>query len=224
MAHSGKTITFATDLLPNEDLIYNLGKVDDNDSTNNRRWNIYGNLNGTISSTAGTSTLAWNKEVTLYTIGGAVIKAKLPSNPNVNTLMRTYALNIDDDRPILAGITGADGAWANYTSSYKALYGIISTTTANRPTINVSSGLVKLKGLTVTDTITGNISGNAGTVNNHTVASNVPAGAVFTDHYDWSDITSKPTTLSGYGITDASASNHNHNDNYWRLPSSITTN
>ena len=37
MAHSGKSITFATDLLPNEDKIYNLG-------TNNQRWKIYGEL------------------------------------------------------------------------------------------------------------------------------------------------------------------------------------
>ena len=37
MAHSGKTITFATDLLPNEDKVYNLG-------TNNQRWKIYGEL------------------------------------------------------------------------------------------------------------------------------------------------------------------------------------
>ena len=36
----------------------------------------------TVTSTAGTSTLAWGSEVTLYTVGGAAIKAKLPSNPN----------------------------------------------------------------------------------------------------------------------------------------------
>lgn len=41
------------------------------------------------------------------------------------------------------------------------------------------------------------------TVSGHTVASDVPANAVFTDHYAWSDITGKPTTISGYGITDA---------------------
>ena len=37
----------------------------------------------------------------------------------------------------------------------------------------------------------------------YTIAKSVPSDAVFTDHYAWSDITSKPTTISGYGITDA---------------------
>ena len=40
MAHSGKTITFATDLLPNEDDTYSLGS-----DTNNLRWKIFGKLN-----------------------------------------------------------------------------------------------------------------------------------------------------------------------------------
>lgn len=35
MAHSGKTITFATDLLPNEDKIYSLGSID-------KRWKVAG--------------------------------------------------------------------------------------------------------------------------------------------------------------------------------------
>lgn len=38
--------------------------------------------------------------------------------------------------------------------------------------------------------------GNAATVGGHTVATNVPAGAVFTDHYAWSDITDKPATAT----------------------------
>ena len=42
---------------------------------------------GTVSvaTTTGTSTLAWNSEVTLGTVGGLAIKAKLPANPNTNT-------------------------------------------------------------------------------------------------------------------------------------------
>ena len=44
-----------------------------------------GNLDGnatTVNSTAGTSTLAWDTEVTLYTVGGAEIKAKMPTYPD----------------------------------------------------------------------------------------------------------------------------------------------
>ena len=39
MAHSGKTMTFATDLLPNENNIYNLGNT-------NKQWKIYGTVQG----------------------------------------------------------------------------------------------------------------------------------------------------------------------------------
>lgn len=49
MARSGKTITFATDLLPNEDNTYQLGLQDENTPANNRRWLIYGSLNGTAT-------------------------------------------------------------------------------------------------------------------------------------------------------------------------------
>lgn len=39
----------------------------------------------------------------------------------------------------------------------------------------------------------------------------------WTDHYDWSDITNTPTTLSGYGITDAASSTHDHDAIYLKL-------
>ena len=41
--------------------------------------------NSLISKSAGTSTLSWNTEVTLATIAGQAIKAKLPVNPNTDT-------------------------------------------------------------------------------------------------------------------------------------------
>lgn len=44
MAHSGKTITFATDLLPNEDNIYSLG-------TTGQRWKVYGDIKPIASKT-----------------------------------------------------------------------------------------------------------------------------------------------------------------------------
>lgn len=45
-------------------------------------------LSGTtfnVTSTAGNSNLQWNAEVTLGTVGGFAIKAKLPANPNTDT-------------------------------------------------------------------------------------------------------------------------------------------
>ena len=38
-----------------------------------------------VTTTAGNSNLQWNTEVTLGTVGGLAIKAKLPQNPNTDT-------------------------------------------------------------------------------------------------------------------------------------------
>ena len=78
--------------------------------------------------------------------------------------------------------------------------------------------------------------GNASTVNNHTVKSDVPENAKFTDTvytHPTSGVTagtyksvtvdnkghvtagSNPTTLAGYGITDAAAKSHTHDDRYY---------
>ena len=54
-------------------------------------------------------------------------------------------------------------------------------TSANVATINPYNGIMKIKGLEVTNTISGDINGNAATVNNLTVQTAVPANAVFTD-------------------------------------------
>lgn len=53
MAHSGKSITFGADLLPNEDNIYNLG-------TTNQTWKIFGTLTGTATSWASATTVYIN--------------------------------------------------------------------------------------------------------------------------------------------------------------------
>lgn len=44
-----------------------------------------------VSTSSGTSTLAWGGEVTLGTVGGLAIKAKLPTNPNSDTLVKQTA-------------------------------------------------------------------------------------------------------------------------------------
>ncbi len=63
-----------------------------------------GDLTGnaaTVSGTVGTSTLAWNSEVTLYTVGGNAIKAKLPANPNTDTLMTQAVSTANNRYPLL---------------------------------------------------------------------------------------------------------------------------
>lgn len=54
MAHSGKTITFATDLIPQENDTYKLGT----DSPNVKKWKIYGNVTGDLTGNAATATTA----------------------------------------------------------------------------------------------------------------------------------------------------------------------
>ena len=54
-------------------------------------------------------------------------------------------------------------------------------TSANVATINPYNGIMKVKGLEVTNIISGDINGNAATVNNLTVQTAVPANAIFTD-------------------------------------------
>ncbi len=64
MAHSGKTFTFATDVNPNANLIYNLGST-------NAKWNLYVNeINGAIPALTDTNTL---QNITLATTSKAFI-------------------------------------------------------------------------------------------------------------------------------------------------------
>lgn len=61
-------------------------QTQDNDTTYSAGTGL--SLSGTtfnVTSTAGNSNLQWNAEVTLGTVGGFAIKAKLPANPNTDT-------------------------------------------------------------------------------------------------------------------------------------------
>lgn len=51
-------------------------------ASNNDHWDV---VQGNWTATSGTDALSWNTSVTLATIGGVNIKAKLPSNPNTDT-------------------------------------------------------------------------------------------------------------------------------------------
>ena len=82
-----------------------------------------------------------------------------------------------------------------------------ATNTTTAGTI-VSGGLAVAKrvyalDMTVTNAITGSISGNAGTVTNGVYATGSYADPAWITSLAFSKITSTPTTLSGYGITDA---------------------
>ena len=66
--------------------------------------------NALISKTTGQSTLQWNTEITLATIAGTAIKAKLPQNPNTDTDTKNTAGSTDTNSKIyLIGATSQTG-------------------------------------------------------------------------------------------------------------------
>ena len=107
--------------------------------------NTTGNA-ATVTGTAGTSALAWNTEVTLATIGGNAVKAKLPANPNTNT---TYTFATGDSNGQIK-VTPSGGSAQNVdvkglgTAAYTAstAYAAASHNQASN-TINAMTGYSK---------------------------------------------------------------------------------
>ena len=98
--------------------------------------------NTTYTFTAGTSTLAWNSEVTLATVGGLAIKAKLPANPNTNTdTLVKQTVKTDNVNYKLLGTTSASpSSGTAMEATYSAnIYANPSTgaVSAVRHTLNV---------------------------------------------------------------------------------------
>jgi len=89
--------------------------------------------NTTYTFTAGTSALSWNTEVTLATVGGLAIKAKLPANPNTNTdtLVTQNISTADNHYPLLATPT------ANATANQGAKTAIFDSKVSVNPSVGV---------------------------------------------------------------------------------------
>ena len=115
-------MTFKANLLPQTNLGFELG-------SSSLKWKINGVddpklTDTTYTFTAGTSTLAWNTEVTLATVGGLAIKAKLPANPD-NDIKVTNTLGTTTKYYI----TGTSTATTNTGTQYFDT-GVYATTTA----------------------------------------------------------------------------------------------
>lgn len=67
----------------------------------------------------------------------------------------------------------------------------------------------------------GGVKVGAGLAINEGVLSTTGGGIA--DAVDWSDVQNKPTTLEGYGITDAAPTEHNHDDTYLKLSGGTMT-
>lgn len=90
--------------------------------------------NSLINSTNGTSTLSWGTEVTLATIAGQAIKAKLPSNPNSDTKVTQIPTTINGYRPIVLSNLNNNGETTN------------SVYTTNFIQVNPSNGVLQITG------------------------------------------------------------------------------
>ena len=96
----------------------------------------------TYSFTAGTSTLAWNSEVTLATVGGLAIKAKLPANPNTNTdtLVKQTAKTDNVEYKILSTTSASPSSGSAAEAAYGADFTINpSAKTITSPNFKVTS-------------------------------------------------------------------------------------
>lgn len=122
MAHSGKTMTFATDIVPQETNTYNLGN---NDDTNPLHWkNIFGNVTGDVTGNASTAT-KWASAQTVYvTLGTASTTTTIQGgSTSAQTIGVNGALKV-----------GNGGTGITTTDPHKVLIGPSSGTTAAAPT------------------------------------------------------------------------------------------
>lgn len=126
-------------------------------TSNNAHWNV---VQGNWTATAGTSTLAWGSEVTLATIGGVGVKAKLPSNPNSDSKVAYTAASADVNHPILFANNGSNTATPTTGAVY---YESNSTEDGSgltyNPSTNIlsipSTGTVKIGGKTLSQLYAG---------------------------------------------------------------------
>lgn len=105
-----------------------------------------------------------SKLTTYYPVGSVVVLTYdgtywKTTEYNSDTKMRVYrqdSTSYNNDYPLIASRTISTGVGTVGTEgSYLASYGLISDTDANNPTVNPTTGLVKIKDLKVTNTIDG---------------------------------------------------------------------
>lgn len=170
-------------------------------------WHI---LNTNWTATNAAATLSWNNTVTLATVGGVNITAKLPSNPNTDTW-----------RPISVDGTSFKGSANNTnTINFKGSGSVALSTNGNDLTITgtnttytfangtncfyVTPSGGSQQTVTVTPSITNNVTytgtptsgqvaifdGTSGQIKSsgYTIEKSVPADAKFTDNNTWRSI------------------------------------
>ena len=104
-----------------------------------------------------------SKLTTHYAVGSVILftyynngwhRADYDSNTNTQIRIYRQTTGYDDDYPFIVSRSQTIGK-AGSNSSNTAVYGVVSDTDENNPTVNPSTGEVKVKKLTVADTVNG---------------------------------------------------------------------
>lgn len=187
-------------------------------TANNADWTV---MQQNWSAVDGKSDLAWNTSVTLATIGGIDINAKLPANPNKNTTYTftggTNKITVDPsdadayDVSITPSISLSNGTKGSTTTAGTFLTGVSgSGTTSHKVTATAYTGTL--------GSTTKGIYFDAGVPKEmaYSVNIDVPANAKFTDtntkvtsvdnHYTPAENTDSALTASGGSVTDITGS------------------
>lgn len=93
-------------------------------------------------------------------------------NTNTNTLLRTYASSSANELPLVGVSNSTSMGIPSHTSSYKDLYGGFPATKDKRPTVQLSTGKIKVPG-GIEGNVTGNVTGNATTATNFASAKTI---------------------------------------------------
>lgn len=187
-------------------------------TANNADWTV---MQQNWSAVDGKSDLAWNTSVTLATIGGIDINAKLPANPNKDTTYTftggTNKITVDPsdadayDVSITPSISLSNGTKGSTTTAGTFLTGVSgSGTTSHKVTATAYTGTL--------GSTTKGIYFDAGVPKEMTYSVNidVPANAKFTDtntkvtsvsnHYTPAENADSALTASGGSVTDITGS------------------
>ena len=110
MAHSGKSITFATDLLPQEDNTYKLGNTE-------HIWKIYGNINDLTltAATTGFTIKGGTTEKTLTVGADYTLAAACAKSVDTDT-MTSSSTNLPTSKAVAAFVEGKGYLTSHYSA------------------------------------------------------------------------------------------------------------
>lgn len=208
----------ATGLWKNQGLAAAIQEVDgtgsniDADQLDGQEGTYYLDWTNTTNKPDPTITLGGDLSgsITLTDLTGGTLTATVEDDSHNHIISNVDGLQtaLDGKEPtITSGTTSqywrGDKSWQTLDKSAVGLSNVENTALSTWTGSSNITTVGTLANLTVTNTITGSISGNAGTVTNGIYSNNTYSDPSWITALSWSKVSSTPTTLSGYGITDA---------------------